>query len=61
MPSTQRDESPLKMWRGRRREWKMKEIELCADLMGDTELPPHYKAGLPNETDMCVCVVPFLS
>lgn len=45
MPSKQR----LKTCRARRGERKMKEIELCADLMGYTVFQLHYKAGLPNE------------
>lgn len=49
MPSRQRIAGPLKTRRARRGERKMKEIELCADLMGYSVLPLHYKAGLPNE------------
>lgn len=52
MPSTQRVDGPLKTCRARRGERKMKEIEMCADLMGCTVLLLHHKAGLPNEADM---------
>lgn len=52
MPSTQRLDGPLKTCRARGGEREMKEIEMCADLMGYTVLPLHRQAGLPNEAAM---------
>lgn len=51
MPSTQHVDGLLKTCRARGRERKMKEIEMCTDLIDCTVLPPQHRAELPNEAD----------